>query len=111
MRKMFDFLFRATVQKWILAVGQLSNNPFWAFPLNGEPLDSKEPMIDITLLPFVGRLGHKNHQVVLTSSDKVLYQGTMKNGRIRGVVDHNIAKLSDWNAPLTLRKTIVHSLY
>ena len=61
-------------------------------------------MIDITLLPFVGRLGHKNLEVVLTSSDKILYQGTMENGRLRGVVDHNIAKLSDWRAPLTLRK-------
>ena len=60
-------------------------------------------MIDITLLPFVGRSGYKHLDVALTSSDKILYQGTMVNGRLRGVVDTNVAKMSDWNAPLTLR--------
>ena len=83
----------------------MRSNPFWAHQLNEEPLDTKKPMIDITLLPFVGRLGHKTLEVVLTSSDKILYQGTMENGRLRGAVDHNIAKLSDWKAPLTLRKS------
>ena len=106
MRILFVYLFfRATFRNWVHAVGKLSSNPFWAHQLNEEPLDSKEPMIDITLLPFVGRFGHKNHQVVLTSSDKILYQGTMENGRLKGAVDHNIAKLSDWKAPLTLRKS------
>ena len=91
-------------------MGQMSSNPFWAYKSNEEPLDPTKPMIDITLLPFVGRLGHKNVEVVLTSSDNILYQGTMENGRVRGIVDPYIAKLSEWKAPLTLRKSSFSAL-
>ena len=95
---------RATFQTWMQDVGKQGDNPFWASGFDEEPLDPEKPVVDITLLPFVGRFATENYDVVLTSSDKVLYQGKLKNGRLRGAVDPEVAKLSNWKAPLTLRK-------
>ena len=99
----FDPFSRAIFESWRNDVGHPGSNPFWAHQIDDKPLDIEDPVIDITLLPFVGRSGYKNFDVALTTSDKILYQGTMANGRLRGVIDKNVAKLSDWNAPLTLR--------
>ena len=97
---------RAAFQTWIRDVGKPGDNPFWDLQFddnNEEPLDHEKPVVDITLLPFVGRSATENFDVVLTSSDKVLYRGTMKNGRLRGSVDPEMRKLSEWKALLALR--------
>jgi hypothetical protein len=63
-----------------------NSNPFWFFKGNQQPLDLDNPTINITLDMFVNRKYYFEHQVIIRSFRRTLFEGLLINGTVTGKI-------------------------
>ena len=93
---------RGSMEKWLETMRKSGQDPFWSLEPSEEPLDPKDPKIDISLPAYQGRHAYMHEQMVLRSSNRLLHVGPMVDGKIQGKINASLADANDWKAPLLL---------
>ena len=74
------------------------------FTTNFNPLDPKNPVVNITLHNLKDRPDFKNLDVIIeTLFEEKLFQGKIINGNLFGKIDPNIVNHPGWRSRITIR--------
>ncbi len=92
---------RGSIEDWIKSLG--TPHLLWHLDSDEQPLDPENPEVDIFLSHYKTRKGFENLFVkILSDNGLELFKGHMKEGRIRGKVDPEIAKHPGWRTRLNI---------
>ena len=95
----------SSIENWINVIED--KNLFWhQLATSFEPIDPKNPQIDINFYDLRNRTGYSNKNInatIRTLHGLKLFEGPVINGHLTGKVDHQIANHPGWKTRLNIQ--------
>ena len=93
-----------SIENWVNLIGD--RNMFWhQFTTSFEPIDPKNPQIDVIIYDLRNRPGYNENvtATIRTLHGYKLFEGPLINGRLTGKVDHQLVNHPGWKTRLNIQ--------